>query len=109
MSSDLLADFNLRLAQGDLYELNRLVSGQPEEPILIEVAKAVTVALLHGEVEARVLCYQPSDFTKASLLLAGRLATDHQGSWNPATRTLELPNGSTVVVKAALKQSRKAT
>ena len=84
----------------DLEELNAeallLVNVKPIE---VEVAKAVTLAQSHEDIEARVICTTVSDVYEAVKLVSGRACADLKGAWDRKTRTLELPNGSAVTAK----------
>jgi hypothetical protein len=93
-------DIHVLLAQLQLRELepaSRFYA--KEERIVVEVAKAATVAMLTLDIEARVVCDSPSDFAKAQVMLSGTAFVKHVGgTWKAETSTLELPNGSAVVV-----------
>jgi hypothetical protein len=96
---------NMALTKVDLHYLNIEAADRNEEPILVEIAKAMTLALLHKEIEARVVCDTVADYAKAVLLFStGRLGKDHGGKW--AKDTLELPNGSAVVVILRVNSQR---
>jgi len=105
--SDVDLELNVVMARGDLRSLDLEAYKLKEDPIVVEVAKAVTLALLHQEIEARVVCYSPQDFARALLLLAGRVCGDHHGKWDARKRTLEYPNGSAVVAVARQPASKK--
>ena len=49
--------------------------------------------------EARVVCRTIPDFVDALLILGGEAGRDVRGVWSITRGTLELPNGSVVVVK----------
>jgi hypothetical protein len=95
---DVDLDLNVLMARVELRHLDLEASKVKQDPIVVEVSKAVTLALLHKEIEARVVCYSPQDFARALLLLAGRVSGDHNGKWDARKRTVEYPNGSAVVV-----------
>jgi len=70
-----------------------------EDAIVLEVSKAITVAAFHRDIEARVVCRNTEDFVDALLILGGKAGSDVHGVWSIVKKTLELPNGSAVVVK----------
>jgi hypothetical protein len=93
-------DLNVILAASDLKILDALASDLSEDPVVREVSKAVTVAASHDHVEAVVTCFKPADFAKSQRLLSGKVCESENGKWDANTRTLELPNGSAVLVRA---------
>jgi hypothetical protein len=107
MDSDVDLDLNVVMARGDLRSLDLEAYKIKEDPIVVEVAKAVTLALLHKEIEARVVCYSSDDFARATFLLSGRVTGDHAGKWDARTSTVEFPNGSAVVAVARQPACKK--
>jgi hypothetical protein len=90
---EILAEFSLRqidVAARVLF---------PKDLVLAETSKAITVAQLHPDIEARVVCKTIDDAVEAMLILEGNVCRDIGGTFSVSTRTLELPNGSAVVVK----------
>jgi hypothetical protein len=87
------------MANLELHHLNQASRGMQERPITLEVSKAATLAMLHPNIEARVICKTLEDATDALLMLGGRICDDLRGKWSIKERSLELTNGSAVVVK----------
>lgn len=87
--------WNLTLAKWDLLALNNECSKLQEKPILLETAKAITLAESHKNIEARVICTDVNDAISSVL----HLMKCGLGKWSMIKKTLELPNGSAVVVK----------
>ena len=94
------ADACVFMANLELASLNRMACGMREDPIVVEVAKAVTVAATNPGVEARVICTSATDEIMAVLMLRGKMGSSVGGEWSTETKALEFPNGSCVVVKA---------
>jgi rhodanese-related sulfurtransferase len=93
----------LQMARFDLMELDGATWSAKDllhaKPIDIEVSKALTVAQLHKDIEARVICDTVLDVYRAVKMLKQATLSNFDGKWDQETRTLELPNGSAVVVK----------
>jgi hypothetical protein len=93
-------DVNLILADMDLCSLDVAARGSKETPIVLEVSKAVTVAQLHRDIEARVVCHSISDGLNAVAILSGpKFLASVGGHWDKDALEMTLPNGSAVVVK----------
>ena len=99
------SELNESLARLNLMRLNDQARGLPGPPILIEVSKAITLAELHRDIEARVVCTTVDDVVDAMLLLSTKLGSD-RGKWSFLTKTLEMPNGSAVVLILDLPELR---
>ena len=89
----------LILAEIDLNLMGVMARGRNEAPIVLETSKAITVAVSHPDIEARVVCRTVEDITDAALILHGPAATNHGGKWNKMGKCWEFPNGSAVVIK----------
>jgi len=85
-------------ARADLADLNVHMQGIAGDPVQREVAKALTVAEQHDQVEVRVVCRNVVDGVRARIMLSGP-SMQSVGKFDPKTDALELPNGSAVVVK----------
>lgn len=90
-------------AKLDLIILNVLASMEQglvdSDPILLEVCKALSLVMDHGEIEAKVVCRTSSEVVRALVLLhRPTWQTREHAKWNTAERCLELPNGSAVSV-----------
>jgi hypothetical protein len=81
-----------RLNQDDDPQLARL------PPVHREVLKALVLAKMHPDIEARVICTNIEDLAEATtcVLLVGKGIEG--SSWRMEDLMLELPNGSAVVV-----------
>ena len=98
----LTPDETALLARIDLLHLDATGRTMKDSPIVIAVAKALTLAQLHPDVEARVVCDTLADAVDALLILHGRVGQQCGGKWSILTKTLELPNGSAVVIELKL-------
>jgi hypothetical protein len=94
------------LANLELSSLNRMAHGMPGAPIAIEVAKAVTVAAMNPDIEARVICTSVTDEIMAVLILRGNVGSSQGAAWSTETKSLEFQNGSAVVVIAKGKGTK---
>lgn len=63
-----------------------------------EVAKAITIAQLHRDVEAKVCCKNMVQALDAHLLLGGKSGKSLGLVYRESSHTYELPNGSAVSV-----------
>lgn len=70
---------------------------------IVEVTKAVTVAVMHGGVEAKVICKRAHQLLEAHALLSGKSAEDMGIKWNDTEEVYELPNGSAIRVTVEAK------
>jgi hypothetical protein len=77
-------------------------------PVARETAKAMTVAQLHRDVEARVICNTIDEAAWVCALLCGETAKSIGGKWSMKDLTLELPNGSAVVVVLDVERMERA-
>ena len=87
------------LADMTLCQLDIMAERISGSPALLETSKAITAAQMHPDIEARVICKSVEDAVEALLILSGPTMKEFGGKFYISRRTLELPNGSAVVVK----------
>ena len=91
-------DTNAKRARFMLADLDACAEEIPGPAICKEVAKALTLAKLHGDIEARVVCDNFIDASVACGLLYRASFMSAGGKWDATDQLLELPNGSAVRV-----------
>jgi hypothetical protein len=92
------SELEVVLARLELAGLDVATRGLPDNPVVVSVCKAVTIAQLHSGVESRVLCKTKDEAVDVACLLIAH-AEKERGRWDMKNFTLELPNGSAVVMK----------
>jgi hypothetical protein len=94
-------ELNTLMAMASLSQLNAEAVTIPDEPVLVEVCKALTLAILHEGIEARVVCRNSMEAADACTMLIRRMADkDFAGAkWDHEKLELVLSNGSAVAVK----------
>ena len=87
-------------AKFELMALNFATGGLfSNDLILLEVCKALSLAAAHVEVEAKVVCRNAKEVTRAlSIIYSHKLQEREHAKWNSTEGCLELPNGSAVSV-----------
>ncbi len=87
-------------AKFDLLILNLAAAGLfTRDLVLREVGKALTIAQEHDGIEAKVICRNADEVTRALTLIYSRKLMDREhAKWNSTEGCLELPNGSAVSV-----------
>jgi hypothetical protein len=104
-----LEEANLFMAKAELAMLDAAATarnGAGQDKVVVEVAKALTLATENAGIEARVICYNIQHLKESMDLLAGERCAKFGGVWNRTERTLELPNGSSVVAMFQPKAKR---
>jgi hypothetical protein len=94
-------DLNTMMAMVSLSQLDAEAVTIPGEPVLVQVCKALTLAILHEGIEARVVCRNVMEAVDVCRMLIRRRADkDFAGAkWDHEKFELVLSNGSAVAVK----------
>ena len=96
-------DLRMVFVRGDLRYIDQRARSMEEDPVIIAVSKAITIAQLHPDVESRVTCKDMDEAEKVIGLLAKIAGPEDRVSDTDCA--LELANGSCVkvIVKGAPK------
>jgi hypothetical protein len=94
-------DLNTLMAMVSLSPLDAEAVAVQDDPVLVEVCKALTLAILHDNIEARVVCRNALEAVDACTMLIRRSGDKYfAGSqWDSVKLELVLSNGSAVSVK----------
>lgn len=90
-------DIRLEAIRDDLRFLDKAAASAEESPLVKSVCKAMTLAKLHPDIEAHVVCRSVDEALKVAATLA-RLVRPGERV-DPEKHTLEFPNGSAVKIE----------